>query len=208
MNRQARFTRRSVVFAVSVGSALVVAVGFAYATVTDSGGLIHGCAKTANGQLRIVASDTDCGSSETSLDWNQVGPAGPIGPSGPAGSTGASGATGPTGPAGSAGISGYQRLLVAYFAGGQQFDSVSPKTLTVRCPAGKHILGGGASIMGPPGSSDVDGHVMLMTSSPAFPVIIDGVPTDVWTARAAEIAGGFDGDWGFSAWAICGFVDS
>jgi hypothetical protein len=187
MNRQARFTRRSVALAVSVGSALVLAVGFAYATVTDSGGVVHGCAKTPNGQLRIVASASDCAPSETSVDWNQVGP---------------------TGPAGSPGISGYQRLLVAYFAGGQQFDSVSPKSLTVRCPAGKQILGGGASIMGPPGSSDVDGHVMLMTSSPAFPVIIDGVPTDVWTARAAEIAGGFDGDWGFSAWAICGIVDS
>src|SRR6266536_1207476 len=63
------------------------------AAIPDSGGVVHGCYKTATGLLRVVDSDAGamCQSGETMLNWNQTGP------QGPAGATGATGATGPAG---------------------------------------------------------------------------------------------------------------
>jgi hypothetical protein len=76
---------------------LAVLGGVAYATIPDSGGVIHGCYKNENGQLRVIDSATDsCLSSETAIDWSQTGPSGPTGPSG------ASGPSGPSGPEGTA----------------------------------------------------------------------------------------------------------
>jgi len=57
--------------------------------VTASSGfaqVINGCVKN-NGQLRIVSSAGQCGSNETAISWNAVGPQGPQGPQGPPGVT-------------------------------------------------------------------------------------------------------------------------
>jgi hypothetical protein len=93
-------SRKSVIAIAAVAS-LVLAGGVAYASIPD-GGVIHGCYKTQNGQLRVIDSG-GCGPSEAALDWNQTGP------------TGAQGATGPTGPSGPPGPSG--TLAWAHVAG-------------------------------------------------------------------------------------------
>jgi len=51
-------------------------------------GLIYGCYKKVNGQLRIVDGPADCRPSEFSIFWNQTGPPGPPGPEGPQGPPG------------------------------------------------------------------------------------------------------------------------
>jgi Collagen triple helix repeat (20 copies) len=92
--------------------ATVGAVTYAVADI-GSGGVITGCYKSQNGQLRLIdpASDS-CHPSETPISWSQTGPqgpqgpAGPPGPVGPVGPAGPPGATGPAGPAGPAGPQG------------------------------------------------------------------------------------------------------
>ena len=108
--------------AVAVTAAVLVAVagGVTYAVAEiGGGGVINGCYKSQNGQLRLIdpASDS-CNPSETAISWNRTGPqgpqgpqgpagpAGPQGPAGPAGSTGPAGPAGPQGPAGPAGLTG------------------------------------------------------------------------------------------------------
>lgn len=74
-------------------AALFVALGGgAIAAIPDSGGVIHACYKR-NGAVRIIdpsAGDT-CAQPETSLAWNQRGPAGERGLQGPPGAPGAGG---------------------------------------------------------------------------------------------------------------------
>jgi hypothetical protein len=75
--------------------AVVLSLGAAaYATIPDSGGVIHGCYQTNGGLLappqgtvRVVdgAQGQGCRAGETALDWNQTGPQGPAGPAGPTG---------------------------------------------------------------------------------------------------------------------------
>jgi hypothetical protein len=80
----------------------LVGGGIAYASIPDSNGVIHGCYKTQNGQLRVINTPgQSCNPSENALNWNQTGPAGPAGGQGPAGPAGPRGATGATGPSGS-----------------------------------------------------------------------------------------------------------
>ena len=71
----------------------------AFATIPDSGGVIHGCYKKSGGAVRVIDSSvTSCVSNETALDWNIRGPAGPQGAIGPEGPQGAEGPQGPAGP--------------------------------------------------------------------------------------------------------------
>lgn len=51
-------------------------------------GVIFGCFKKVNGQLRVVSGPGQCLPSETSIFWNKVGPQGPQGPVGPQGPPG------------------------------------------------------------------------------------------------------------------------
>jgi hypothetical protein len=92
-----RLTRRRVVVLVAAVT-LIAAGGAAYATIPDSGGVIHGCYSTKDGTLRVIDTDAGqtCGGKEASLDWNQTGPEGPPGPQG------GPGPQGPPGPEGSA----------------------------------------------------------------------------------------------------------
>jgi hypothetical protein len=87
-----------VVFGLSAG-------GLAYASIPDSGGVIHGCYKKTSpnqGTIRVIDTDKGqtCSNAENALNWNQTGPQGPTGPAGP---TGADGPTGPQGPPGAPG---------------------------------------------------------------------------------------------------------
>lgn len=111
--------------------AVVVAAGAAAAITYASGsGVINGCFKAQNGQLRI---DTNgrCLPSETPISWNQEGIQGPSGPTGP---------TGPTGPRGpSSAIDGFK------FEGNNTFitstDRFNPtRVLAFTIPAGTFAI--------------------------------------------------------------------
>lgn len=63
-------------------AALVLGVGVvAYASIPDASGVIHGCRKNSDGQLRVIDSDAGqtCANGWTPLNWSQTGPQGPPG---------------------------------------------------------------------------------------------------------------------------------
>ena len=102
---------RRVALAVSAVAAVAVAGGVTYAVADiGAGGVINGCYKSQNGQLRLIDPATDsCHPSETSISWGQTGtqgPPGPQGPTGPQGPAGPQGVPGPQGPAGPQGATG------------------------------------------------------------------------------------------------------
>jgi hypothetical protein len=103
---------RRVALAVSAVVLVAIAGGVTYAVADiGSGGVINGCYKSQNGQLRLIDPATDhCLPSETAISWGQTGTQGPKGdkgdpgPPGPAGPAGPPGPVGPAGPAGPAGF--------------------------------------------------------------------------------------------------------
>jgi Collagen triple helix repeat (20 copies) len=114
---------RRVALALTAAAAVAIAGGVTYAVADiGGGGVINGCYKLQNGQLRLIDPATDrCHPSETAISWSQTGPQGPPGPQGPVGPQGPAGpqgvpgpqgpvgpqgATGPTGPQGPPGLSG------------------------------------------------------------------------------------------------------
>jgi Collagen triple helix repeat (20 copies) len=109
-----RFSR--VTLAITAVAIVAIAGGVTYAVADiGGGGVINGCYKSQNGQLRLIDPATDhCLPSEKSISWSQTGPQGPTGPAGPQGPTGPqgpkgdTGTTGPAGPAGPAGPTGPQ----------------------------------------------------------------------------------------------------
>jgi hypothetical protein len=92
---QARRTPK-LLLAAAVAALLALVGGVAYATIPDSEGVVHACYSKSGGGLRVIdATVVGCKASETSLTWNQQGPAGP---EGPAGQIGPPGPAGPPGP--------------------------------------------------------------------------------------------------------------
>lgn len=89
-------------------TALAVAVGGGtYAAAADPDeGVIHACAKSRIGQLRVVPVGEECRSSEFAMSWNERGATGPQGDPGPAGPEGERGHPGPAGPQGDKGDAG------------------------------------------------------------------------------------------------------
>jgi hypothetical protein len=90
---------------------VAIAGGVTYAVADiGGGGVISGCYKTQNGQLRLIDPPTDsCHPSETAISWSQTGPQGPKGDKGdpgPQGLTGPQAPAGPPGP-GTKTVSGY-----------------------------------------------------------------------------------------------------
>jgi Collagen triple helix repeat (20 copies) len=108
--------RGSVLIGALVGAfATMLVGGIAWATIPGAGGVIQGCYKAKNGQLRLVdsasqskhtAHHSDCRPSELSISWNQQGPQGIQGPPGPKGNKGDPGIQGPPGPPGPKGDKG------------------------------------------------------------------------------------------------------
>jgi Collagen triple helix repeat (20 copies) len=89
--------------------ALVAIAGAVTYAVADigGGGVISGCYKAQNGQLRVIDLATGrCLPSEKSISWNQTGPQGPPGPTGARGPTGPQGQNGDRGPTGLTGAKG------------------------------------------------------------------------------------------------------
>jgi hypothetical protein len=103
-----RFRRVAVAVTAVVLVAIAGGVTYAIADI-GGGGVINGCYKSQNGQLRLIDPATDhCLPSETAISWGQTGTQGPPGPTGPTGPTGPQGPKGDTGPAGPAGPTGPQ----------------------------------------------------------------------------------------------------
>jgi hypothetical protein len=123
--------------AAAVIAGLLLAAGVAEATIPDSGGAIHACYKTSNGDLRLVdpSGGGSCNSNETSVSWTQSAPQGPQGDQGPAG---VQGSTGPQGPAGL--MVDPKTMIVRGTATGDPVIGGFSKTLT--CPQGTKILNG------------------------------------------------------------------
>ena len=84
------FRMRGRRFAVAAVAIFVVAGGVAWAAIGD-GGVIQGCYKKNNGQLRVVSSAAACDSSEVAISWNQKGQQGDPGAPGTNGTNGADG---------------------------------------------------------------------------------------------------------------------
>lgn len=130
------------------GSVLVLvaaAGGIAYATIPDSGGIIHACyspngSEGTNGTpLNIVDSPgATCSKGQREITWGQTGPQGLKGDKGDTGATGATGATGPAGP--SAAYTNYGVGLVSIAEGTVQ--TVASLTL----PAGNYTLAATAHV--------------------------------------------------------------
>lgn len=152
--------RRAVIL-VGAAVAAIAAAGVAYSSGGGSGTLTA-CVNDTNGNMRLVASASDCRQHESAVTWNAegqtgatgpTGPQGPTGPSGPTGPqgvqgptgpqgvqgpTGPQGATGPQGPTGADGVSGYQIVSASV--------PISPGQAaagTLLCPGGRHVMGGG-----------------------------------------------------------------
>jgi hypothetical protein len=74
-----RVKRVSLRVAVAATAIFAAAAGAAFATGAvgfTGSGTIQACAKSGDGQLRLVSSATDCLPSETPISWNQQGPTG------------------------------------------------------------------------------------------------------------------------------------
>jgi hypothetical protein len=80
--------------------------GFAWASIPDPGGVIHGCYDN-KGALRVIDNTSStCKNGETPLEWSEQGPSGTTGPKGPSGDTGLQGPPGASGPTGATGLQG------------------------------------------------------------------------------------------------------
>jgi Collagen triple helix repeat (20 copies) len=101
-----RFRRGALAVTAVALVAIAGAVTYAVAGI-GGGGVINGCYKSQNGQLRLIDPATDhCLPSEKPISWNQTGTQGPPGPKGATGPAGAKGATGAAGAKGATGAAG------------------------------------------------------------------------------------------------------
>jgi hypothetical protein len=148
-----RITHSRLASASMISSFLLVVAGtVAFASIPDSSGVIHGCYKTENGQLRVIDPATQqCLPSETAISWNATGPqgiqgaTGAQGPQGLQGVTGAMGATGAIGPNGAPGATGPQ---------GAKGDTGATGAVGPAGPAGTD---GAPGVVGPAGPAGADG---------------------------------------------------
>jgi hypothetical protein len=86
---RSRLTPLTAAVLASVGTACVLAVGAAVASVPASSGVISACYDKRTGALRVIhAARKTCRSGEARLTWNQRGVPGSAGPAGPMGPQG------------------------------------------------------------------------------------------------------------------------
>lgn len=189
-------------------AAAVVIVGATAATATTAlqsivgaDGVIHGCFKSQNGQLRVVAEGEACGPSEQALAWNQTGPQGAQGPQGPEGDEGDKGDLGPQGPQGERGPQGEQGAqglpgrtvpdtdtfyIPRYvFADGEVGGNAEAEVIA-SCSPGEQVTGGGFTNQG---------DLNILASEPT----VGGAGWRVAVKNHRILPG----SWSFGAWAIC-----
>ncbi len=170
--------------AIGVAGAIVMAGigGVAWATIPDSGGVIHGCFEKEDGQLRVIDSSSQvCQQDEVALTWNQQGPTGLTGPQGPPGPTGQTGPQGPTGQTGPQGPPGPSGAATTY---NYRVGGMFPGTSVARafCLAGEKVTGGGGFSTDAPGVgltqnfpiSDASGTIAFGTTATGWQVASEG----------------------------------
>ncbi len=202
-------------------AATVLAGGVAWAAIPDAGGVIHGCHKKNNGQLRLADTAADCNASELAVQWSQTGPQGPPGlkgdqgdqgiqgipgdkgepgPQGLQGLPGDQGPQGPPGPKGDKGDQGIQGPAGPGGISGYQIVASPDRTIpafgtdgeTVVCPPGKVVTGGGVVTGLPPTGGIRDGQ------------IADSYPeSNGWYARVYNPDPNLQFGLHFSVYAIC-----
>lgn len=173
---------------------LGLSAGIAYASIPDSGGVIHGCYKpqgngsnAALGVIDTALSGGHCPTGDTALNWNQTGPQGPQGPTGATGATGPQGAAGPS----TGGSSGLDLQIVRAENTLVPPGTWTPSTVEATCPSDHPFLFGGG------GFADNVGAIPGMPDSgPASSEAEDGTGPHGWT-----VSGGNNH---IVAWAICG----
>ena len=104
----------------------------------------------------------------------EQGLAGPQGEQGPKGDTGDTGPTGPVGPKGDTGLQGPPGLTGYQIVYSPVYNYVSDSTVTVDCPGGKKVLGGGWLVL--------DGYVVPARAS--YPQ-----DSDTWAFRGIHSLG-------------------
>jgi hypothetical protein len=124
-----------------------------------------------------------------------IGPQGLPGDPGPKGDTGSPGPQGAVGPAGASGISGYEIVSDV-----SQFDSSASKAVSVLCPAGKRIIGGGAETFPSLADPNRDAAPVLLKGSSVI-----GGGHEGWISQASEI-GTYTFQWDLTVYAICANV--
>lgn len=133
---------------------VAVAAGIATAGIPSPGGVIDACYERQSGQLRVYDVEDDvprgCRSSETPIQWSQMGPSGPSGATGP---------TGPTGPPGPSGADGAPGTFSGVFESPNEEFSLS-------------VTDDGIELEGPGGRVEIDGTGMSIDS--AGPLSIQG----------------------------------
>ena len=159
-------TRRSRLAAIIASGCVIglISSSIAFADIPDSTtGVITACYPKwhfvhLSGMLRVIDAQSGdrCKWSETTLTWNQEGPAGPAGPQGDAGPEGPQGVTGTAGTAGPQGVTGTAG------ADGPQGPS-GPQGPPG--PQGVTGTAGPAGPQGPAGPPGVSGLVVVTTAS-------------------------------------------
>jgi collagen triple helix repeat protein len=153
--------------------AIAGAVTYAVAGIGD-GGVINGCYKTQNGQLRVIdPASASCLPSETAISWNRTGPTGARGPTGPPGPMGQRGPTGPPGPKGATGAAGPAGAKGTTGAAGPKgaTGAAGPKGAT-----GAAGATGLTGPRGPTGSSGLSGYQQIShTVQPVSDLALDFV---------------------------------
>jgi hypothetical protein len=143
-----RILKRSWLASVMAVGVLLAGGVIAYASIPDSGGVIHGCYQMNVGNLRVIDNATQtCRPSEVPLNWSQTGPPGPQG------AQGSQGAQGPQGPQGPSGLSH------GYTSSGSLNQNIG--AVTGPLPAGNFIISARAEVffvscplcIGPPHAS-------------------------------------------------------
>lgn len=136
--------RGPILIAAVVGALTTMLLGgIAWAAIPGTGGVIQGCYKENNGQLRLVESTSACNPSELPINWNQQGP------QGLKGDKGDQGIQGIQGPKGDQGIQGIQ---------GMKGDKGDQGIQGIQGPKGDK---GDTGSAGPPGASGVSGYQVV-----------------------------------------------
>jgi hypothetical protein len=141
-------------------AAALAAAGIAAAVqagIPDTSGVIHGCYKASNGQLRLVARARSCSRSEHAVSWSSTGPRGASGPAGPAGASGQPGSAGPPGATGATGTTGATGATGSTGGAGPAGSTGPPGKAGAdgaTGPAGATGASGGTGATGPRGPSD------------------------------------------------------
>ena len=179
---------------VIAGLCLALLLGSAaLAAIPGAGGVITGCYDKRSGAMRVIDAQAGktCTKDELKLTWNQLGPQGPQGLKGDPGPQGLQGIKGDKGDPGTPGISGLD------YNGIQVYPSGDFATGTVTCLNGKHMIGGGATILRDLSDPNIDLAPLALRAS--------GPQGNGWHAEAYK-TGTYTRQWALSVYAICANV--